>query len=169
MRYLEEFTQISFKKSAFVIKNKVLLAFLILGLIITFGLTFLKFNGALNASAQLLKEFPKIPVFPNARLTGTATDPHEAEKYNGIKYSATWSVKDKVPNVSKWYVLKLNSEGWTIDTRSANLDAYDIQLITFHNDTYTLNLSVMRDAARNLTSVVTEISTRYSDTREPGE
>lgn len=163
------FTRVFSEKSHFTTKNKVLIVFLILGLAITFGLTYLKYNNLSTANAQLLKEFPKIPVYPNARLITTATDPYEGEKYNGVKYSATWSVPERVSDVSKWYVTNLDSEGWTLNTRSVNQDANDVQLITLNNESYTLNLSIVRDDSSNLTHITSEISTKLSDFREPGE
>jgi hypothetical protein len=147
--------------------------FLILLLMVSFGVAFLmsyKNQSLVDSAAKLLADFPPLPVYPDAVLKSSTGDPHEGEIYNGVKYSAIWEVRAKVPDISKWYIAHLQANGWTTDiSPKANLEASDIQVITFNNEVYTLNLSIVSNQDVDMTSITAEISTRLSDTREPGE
>jgi hypothetical protein len=151
------------------LKQKLLVSALILLVIVFGGVLYLKFVTQPTSKIKLAQDFPNIPQYPGAVLIKSNTDPHEGETYNGVKYSATWQVKVKLSDVSKWYMTKLPSSGWTVDVPPGNINAEDIQLITFINDTYTLNMSFSKNSDSGLTSITSEFSLKFSDTKEPGE
>jgi len=152
------------------LKHKLFIIAAVLAVILISGFCYIKYmNRPATINVQLVQGFPAIPIYPKSTLIKSVIDPHEGETYNGVKYSATWNVDAKVPDVSQWYLTNFKSAGWTLDVPPANPMAPDIQLITFVNDTYTLNMSFSKNQNSELTSITSEFSLKFSDTKEPGE
>ncbi len=107
--------------------------------------------------------FPVMPIYPRAKLVDSRSDPLEGALYIGVRYGATWEVKKPLPVVVKWYKEKLQALGWTLDIESSNSDATDVQLSTFYNKDYSLNMSFTREAGSKLTKIIAEFTTLQRD------
>jgi hypothetical protein len=107
--------------------------------------------------------FPVIPLYKDATLVDSTSDPTEGALYIGVRYGATWETKDEIPVVSRWYKEKLQELGWTLDTESKDPEAKDVQLASFYNDEYTLNLSLIRNEGSGVTKIVAEFNTHLRD------
>jgi hypothetical protein len=149
--------------TSFISKQKLFVAIAIVAVVLTAGFVYSQFIPQGGSNIKLAQGFPVIPIYPGATLSKSASDPHEGVMYIGVKYSATWTSKAQVPDISKWYLEKLKASGWTVDTLPANSEASDVQLITLYNKTYNLNMSFTRDQNTGLTTITSEFSTNYKD------
>ncbi len=144
--------------------QKTFLLIAVVAVLLTGGFIYMQWNKGTSTQgvALLAQGFPILPIYPNAKLLSSTSDPQEGQMYVGIKYSATWEVKKRVPEVTKWYIDKLKNAGWRVDSLPADPNAKDVQLATFDDPSYALSMSFIGGGG-GTTKITAEFSTNYKD------
>lgn len=110
-------------------------------------------NGLAGGAVGLVADFPKISVYPRARLLNSSANEQ------GMLFRARWETNDSVPAVMAWYARELPRMGWQINTPPADSRAEAVQLLMARNEAgaaVDLSLSVIKNLTTGKTEIVAE-------------
>ncbi|OGH10661.1 MAG: hypothetical protein A2857_01910 [Candidatus Levybacteria bacterium RIFCSPHIGHO2_01_FULL_36_15] len=139
-------------------KNVTPIVFLALVAIILLLLFFVKpqtnFNQQLvSHEVKLVKDFPQIPLYPNAILLDSST----VQINQQIKYLATWKSDATLQEISRWYANQLDPAGWIIQVRPADTNSSTIQEYYAQKGNLKLSMSLIRDDKQFYTKISADI------------
>ena len=101
---------------------------------------------------ELVSGFPLIPEYPASYLENS----YKQEDGTSVRYVGNWLTSDSVPQVEMWYKEELVDSGWVIDNLPADENDEQIQYLVAKKTELTLQLSIIRGKAQNITQIVVE-------------
>ncbi len=98
-------------------------------------------------------QIPKMPVYPDAELIGSAKTNSENVKDTG--YRVLWKSRASVPEVMKWASDQFSSEGWSVDELGDPVNEGE-QVMKIENEMFTGTFSAENESEKE-TNIVVQI------------